>query len=64
MRDIKEQARQGMEIIKRHERADLSVSEAMQLSKELKSDNGSGIIDAIYTAFLMGVAVGSRNTNS
>lgn len=61
MRDIKEQARQGMEIIGKHEGANLTVGEIMQFKQELESDNDTGIIDTIYTAFLMGVAVGSRN---
>lgn len=61
MRDIKEQARQGMEIIRKHERANLTAGEIMQFKNELESGNDTGIIDIIYTAFLMGVAVGSRN---
>lgn len=61
MRDIKELERQGMKIIRQHECADLSVNEVMHLVHELKSDNDTGVIDIIYSSFLMGVAIGARN---
>jgi len=63
MRDIKELENQGVKIIRNHERADLTISEVMQLKEKLTSGNDTGAIDIIYTAFLIGVAVGARNGN-
>ena len=50
MRDIKELENQGVKIIRNHERADLTVSEVMQLKEMLTSGNDTGAIDIIYTA--------------
>ena len=63
MRDVKELENQGLKIIRNHEGADLTVNEVMQLKERLASGNDSGVIDVIYTAFLIGVAVGARNGN-
>lgn len=63
MRDVKELENQGLKIIRNHERADLTVSEVMQLKEMLTSGNDTGAIDIIYTAFLIGVAVGAKNGN-
>lgn len=64
-RDIHKQAAQGRTIINKHERADLSASELMDILKlhdevEARDHNGNGLYEAIRTAFLMGVAVGYR----
>lgn len=66
MRNIENQVRQGEEIISRHNRADMSVSECMQIMEPIRSQEGAEqisdqIYDAIMNAFYMGVAVGARN---
>lgn len=67
MRDVRKQAEQGKKIIRKHEKADLSVSKIHQLVdifKDTQDDTNSvleGVYEAVVNAFLMGVAVGSRN---
>jgi hypothetical protein len=64
MRDIKKQAEQGRAIIRKHERADLHLSEIMQFVDLYDQETARGSNDGLYTviqeAFLMGVAVGNR----
>lgn len=65
MRNIENQVKQGKEIISRHNRADMSVSECMQLMEPIgEKKDADKIHDQIYRsimdAFYMGVAVGSR----
>ena len=67
MRDVRKQAEQGQKIIRKHERADLTVSEIHQLADifiEAQDDLNSvseGLYEVVTTAFLFGVAVGDRN---
>lgn len=66
MRDIKKQAEQGGAFLRKHERADLTVSELYQFFDSYKEDaENVGHYDALWNlignAFKMGVAVGRRN---
>ena len=67
MRNIEKNIEQGHEIIKKHERADLRATELLHFAElcdrvEAKQGHGNGFYEAIRSAFLMGVAVGARNS--
>ena len=66
MRNIEKNIERGHEIIKKHEQADLSTSEAYHFYERFKKsaeEKGTedGIFDLISDVFHMGVAVGARN---
>ena len=69
MRNTQKQAEQGRDIIKKHNRIDLSTMELNQLLRNINDDpliDGnmlSQIYNAITEAFYMGVAVGARNSS-
>ena len=64
MRDIYKQAEQGRQIIEKHRRMDLTYSELNQFfhpeGHEIQPTNEK--FELIKIAFLMGVAVGTRNS--
>ena len=67
MRNIEKNIEQGHEIIRKHERADLTVFEIHQFYEkfsETAKEKGiaEGIFDLISDVFHMGVAVGARNS--
>ena len=67
MRNIDKNIEQGHEIIRKHERADLTVSELHQFyetfSKTAEEKGvAEGIFELITDVFHMGVAVGARNS--
>ena len=66
MRDIEKNIERGHEIIKKHERADLSAYELCYFYenfKKIEEEKGTadGLFDLICDVFHMGVAVGARN---
>ncbi len=66
MRDIKKQAQQGRAVIRKHNRADLTVSELRRICDDFTAaaeQQGvyNALIDAVANSYYMGVAVGSRN---
>lgn len=66
MRDIKKQAQQGRAIIRKHDRADLTVGELRRICDDFtaaaeKQGVYNALIDAVTNSYYMGVAVGSRN---
>lgn len=62
MRDVKKRAEEGRELIRKHPRTDLNLSEIEELYKIFrdKESRHGGIIGVINTAFDFGVSVGSR----
>ena len=69
MRNTQKQAEQGINIIKKNNRIDLSTKELNQLLRNIKDEplmDGNmltQIYNAITEAFYMGVAVGARNSS-
>lgn len=66
MRDLKKQAQQGREIIRKYKRADLSVSDLRKICDDFtataeKDGIYNALMDAVADCYYMGVAVGSRN---
>ena len=66
MRDVEKQIMQGKEIIAKHSRADISLSEVdyfYSMFKEHSKKHGpsDALFRIIGAAFHMGVAVGARN---
>ena len=66
MRNIDKNIEQGNEIIRKHKRADLSISELYYFYENFKKSaeekgTANGLFDLISDAFYMGVAVGARN---
>lgn len=66
MRDINRQIEQGREIIRKHEQADLHLTEIRYFmdSYDNARPKWDSLAYVIHNAFLMGVAVGSRNGQS
>lgn len=66
MRDINRQIEQGREIIRKHEGADMHYSEIKYFMESYDNTRPKwdSLASVIYKAFLMGVAVGSRNGQS
>lgn len=63
MRDINKQIAKGREIIRKHEQADLRLTEIRYFmdSYDNARPKWDSLAYIIHNAFLMGVAVGSRN---
>lgn len=59
-RSIEKYIAKGKHIVAGHERQCMTISEIDYFINELQAENKTGIIDTIYNAFLMGVAVGDR----
>ena len=60
MRDMKKQAEKGAEILKKHERADISVIEFYQFEQIAKANPRYMVFDVTFSAFRAGVACGYR----
>jgi len=62
MRDVKKRAEEGRELLRKHPRMDLNLSEIEELYKILRDEESGhgGIIGVINTAFDFGVSVGAR----
>lgn len=64
MRNVKKTAEQAYKICEKHPHIALSVTEVEQfreIFREGKTVTG-GLLDVITTAFMMGLAVGARNS--
>lgn len=67
MRNIEKNIEQGHEIIKKHEKADLTAFELSHFYESFKKNTeekgtADGLFDLISDVFCMGVAVGARNS--
>lgn len=59
-RSIERGITEGKQLVKRHERLNMDISELIHFVNEYEAQNSTGIADTVYNSFLFGVAIGAR----